>query len=87
MTTISPAYNYDELNKVFRHNQTLRVIFRKKDGTKRTMICTRQLGMIPTEFHPKSDTPKKDMPWFPVFDLEAGGWRSFRYDSIISIQI
>lgn len=61
------------------------LVFEKKDGTIRKMLATTNLGMIPKENHPigfgrKSETAK------PVFDLEAGGWRSFRWDSLLEVE-
>jgi hypothetical protein len=77
----------DEVNELFTANQILRVTFIKKDGTERVMKCTRSLGMIPTEFHPKGGERKQSEDIFPVFDLSIQGWRSFRLDSIISIEV
>jgi len=64
-----------------------KVIFTKKDGTERTMICTLNGDVIPAEA--KSDpSTKKDRAVneqvLPVWDCESKGWRSFRVDSVVS---
>lgn len=63
------------------------VSFTKKDGSAREMLCTTM-----QEYLPKSDNPCSEITLTPretgivtVWDLEAGGWRSFRFDSIKSI--
>jgi hypothetical protein len=62
-----------------------RVVFTKKDGTERTMLCT--LTNIPAVHQPKNETDKEySKEVLRVFDTENQGWRSFRLDSIISVQ-
>ncbi len=78
-------YNLEILLNLFATNDKVRVVFIKKDGSKRQMLCTRKLGMIPEQFHPKG-AGKEITDTLPVFDLEASGWRSFRIDSIIEIE-
>jgi hypothetical protein len=74
-----------EIKDFFTQNNFVMVTFTKKDGTIRSMKCTRNLQLIPSEFHPKTDRkPPEDS--LPVFDLEKQGWRSFRYDSILKIE-
>ena len=58
------------------------VLFTKKDGTERKMLCT--LTNIPTEHQPKSETEYSENT-IRVFDIEKQGWRSFRLDSIKSV--
>ena len=78
----------EKLNEIFTANQVVLVKFIKKDGTERVMKCTRSLGMIPPEFHPKGEGERKQSEEvYPVFDLSIQGWRSFRLDSIISIEV
>lgn len=62
------------------------VDFVKKDGSARTMICTLSESKIPTDFAPKGSTKVQSDEALAVFDVEANGWRSFRYDSITQIQ-
>lgn len=62
------------------------VVFTKKDGTERKMLCTLEPSMV-TPYEKKTDREKvvnEDL--LPVFDLDKKEWRSFRFDSIISTQ-
>ena len=62
--------------------------FTKKDGSDRIMKCTTNPTYImfkdPSILESKSDR-KVNEDVMPVFDLDAGGWRSFRWDSIKSV--
>lgn len=64
---------------------TLSVVFVKKDGTERTLLCTLNSNLLPAqtdlEEAVQKKTPNADV--LVVWDLENKGWRSFRYDSII----
>ena len=70
-------------------NGVVTVIFEKNDGTERVMKATLSEDFIPlfdttgvTVVRKK--TPNRDV--LAVWDTEANGWRSFRFDSIKSIQ-
>jgi hypothetical protein len=73
--------NFKELLK----SNIVEVEFTKVNGDKRVMKCT----LIETYLPESSGTMKelnktyKDTS-LAVWDLEANGWRSFRYDNIIS---
>lgn len=59
------------------------VTFTKKDGTERTMRCTRSTSYIPIEHAPKSDTSKEEVTDnIRVFDVEKQGWRSFNFTTL-----
>jgi len=60
------------------------VIFTKKDGTDRRMLCTLDMSGIPAEDVPKSDgnVTAVNTESVRVYDLEVEGWRSFRIDSV-----
>lgn len=72
------------------------VIFTKKDGTERVMNCTTNKDLIPAEPLHETNTPNPiDFPKkerkineeiMPVYDLEAGHWKSFRWDSIKQVR-
>ena len=80
--------NREEINEIFTANQVVRVTFIKKNGEERVMKGTRSLGVIPPEFHPKGEGERKQSEEvYPVFDLSIQGWRSFRLDSIISVEV
>lgn len=71
------------------------VTFKKKDGSDRVMKCTKSFNIIPEDKQPKTETivnPKLDESGNPivsdlitVWDVEAGGWRSFDYKSLIKV--
>lgn len=62
------------------------VEFVKKDGSQRKMCCTLMESEIPSEFTPKGTKKTISNDSLSVFDVEVNGWRSFRYDSIVSVQ-
>jgi len=64
------------------------ITFTKRDGTERAMKCTLDRKMLPqvvTEETKKTKTISDDV--LPVYDIEAQGWRSFRWDSITKVDI
>lgn len=64
---------------------TITVEFTKKDGEKRRMFCTRDIGKIPADQQPtgsKSVTTDAVAVW----DLEKNGWRSFNLSSLTRIE-
>lgn len=80
----------------------VKVVFTKKDGTDRTMRCTRRMDMIPFDKQPKpkplpiSDTMEvyklaestpNDPQLFKVFDLDKQAWRSFRYTTVKTMAV
>jgi|688.fasta_scaffold727147_1 hypothetical protein len=62
------------------------ITFTKKDGTERVLLCTLLESALPQR--EDSDAPKREHSpdVQPVWDLEAKGWRSFRWDSIVSFR-
>ena len=72
-------------------NGVVTVVFEKADGTERTMRCTLSDLYVPqvepqmlSEYDgnvPKSTRQLNDNVQ-PVWDIDAGGWRSFRLDSV-----
>ena len=85
------THTKESLGEVFAANNKIKVIFTKKDGSERTMLCTKNHGTIPKEYRStdqkQTDRPGKPTPdhLFSVFDLEANGWRSFTIGNVISI--
>ena len=65
------------------------VIFTKKDGTERVMKCTTNPTVImfkdPTILESKKER-KVSEDVMPVYDLESDAWKSFRWDSIKTVQ-
>lgn len=62
------------------------VTFTKADGSERVMRCTLNESMIPSNATPKGASErKKNDEVRPVYDLDAAGWRSFRWDSVTEV--
>ena len=78
----------DDLKEELKKHQ-LAVTFTKKDGTARTILCTLRdsvLQSLPVQ-EKKTDRVKQDNPdVLAVYDLENQAWRSFRMDSITSVE-
>lgn len=61
------------------------ITFTKVDGSERVMHCTTNPGLIPPKAQPigklkvKEQTEEKVIR---VYDVQANGWRSFRFDSV-----
>jgi hypothetical protein len=63
------------------------ITFTKTDGTQRVLKCTLQESILPQVDATKPSTAKKQNDdALAVWDIENAGWRSFRFDSIISVQ-
>jgi hypothetical protein len=72
--------------KAILSESEVEVTFVKKDGTERKMLCTLSENKIPSEKAPKNVGKTKNDEVLAVFDIENDGWRSFRWDSIKTIQ-
>lgn len=65
--------------------------FKKIDGTIRSLRCTLNFALIPRRDYPKTKNQPEELSWkqittFRVYDIEARGWRSFKIDSVLSIE-
>lgn len=65
------------------------IVFTKKDGTERTMTCTTKTDLVPADpivegIEKKEKKANEEV--MPVYDLDAKGWRSFRWDSIKQVR-
>lgn len=74
----------DELEQNLR-NDIFVVTFKKLDGDERKMTCTKRTDLIPKDKLPKTEAKTHDKT-VTVWDTNALGWRSFRYDRIISVE-
>ena len=81
------AINESETLEQLRNNENgVEVLFIKKDGSQRTMLCTLSESKIPADKQPKSETQSSTVgSAVRVFDLEKNEWRSFRWDSVKSV--
>ena len=66
--------------------QDLCITFTKQDGTERAIHATLAESKIPTEKQPKGTGRVASQDAQAVFDEELGEWRSFRWDSIKSVE-
>lgn len=63
------------------------VTFTKQNGDERIMRCTLQESVLPPQTELEESIQKKGpTDSLAVWDLEKNAWRSFRYDSVISVQ-
>jgi len=60
------------------------VIFTKRNGEERRMLCTTNPNSIPEAMHPKGtmEAARLSEETKRVFDIEKQEWRSFRWDSL-----
>lgn len=61
------------------------VKFTKVDGTSRTMKCTLAERYLPPH-DPEAKVRASNESVVAVWDMESQGWRSFRVDSVESVQ-
>ena len=73
----------ENLNKQLRES-VLIVTFNKLNGDERVMTCTKDFKLIPESHRPKTD---KEPPEgnVTVWDINANGWRSFKYDRVTKV--
>jgi len=77
----------DEIKPILKE-KVLTVLFKKKDGTRREMICTLKNDLLPiVEQDPNKPKKAENPDVLPVWDLENKAFRSFRLDSIISYSL
>lgn len=69
-------------------NDIATIRFEKADGTIREMRCTLQASFLPTQVinEEKKVRPENENV-LAVWDIDNGGWRSFRMESIKSITV
>lgn len=64
-----------------------KIVFTKADGTEREMRCTLIPSLLPEVKLVEAHVPRKQNDEIlAVWDLDNNGWRSFRIDSISTIQ-
>lgn len=92
---MTKIFNNDKEYNEFRESliQKLRtdvvtVNFTKADGSERKMLCTLVESSIPTDKRPKTTEAQSSSTVgssVRVFDTEKQEWRSFRFESVISV--
>lgn len=62
------------------------VTFTKQNGEERVMRCTLQDSILPKQVDLEEAVQKKGpTDSLAVWDMDKNAWRSFRYDSVISV--
>lgn len=69
------------LKALLKEGKTVRVTFKKRDGSIRKMLCTTNPALIEEKTFSKNSNPNTEVQ--SVWDLEKAAWRSFRWDSVI----
>lgn len=63
------------------------VTFTKKDGTERTMKCSLEEGVVVPHEKTTERVKEENTETLAVWDMEKNAWRSFRLDSIKSVEL
>lgn len=86
-------YNRDTiLNDLRQH--VVEVTFNKVDGSSRVMRCTLAPRHLPTTYNENVEEQNQEKEFhqknenvIAAWDVQKGGWRSFRVDSVEYLQI
>lgn len=66
--------------------EVVEVVFTKKDGSERVMKCTLKEDVLPIiQSDDGTSIRTRSKETLAVWDVEAEGWRSFRWDSIKTV--
>lgn len=88
-TRIKGPVDLSQLRDIFSNNETVTVLFTKKDGSVRDMFCTRNQAFLPVETVAErqevNTSESKPLTTFTVWDIEADAWRCFKIDSVLEI--
>ena len=76
----------EEIKKQLKES-IMRITFEKKDGTNRVMLATLRKEYIEPLLKPNAEHRKPNPEVCCVFDIEKDGFRSFRWDSLISWEV
>ena len=63
------------------------VTFRKQNGDERVMNCTLQEGIAIPHVKTTDRVKEVDVEICPVWDIDKGAWRSFKYESVLKVNI
>jgi len=81
-------YERDALLKDLRNN-VIEVHFTKVNGEQRVMRCTLMNNMLPESYRQSAEEQKNELEFhqknqdvIAAWDVQNGGWRSFRIDSV-----
>ena len=72
------------------NNNICTITFTKKNGDQRVMRCTldeQHFPPVQKEAAEVGEVRQRSTEALSVFDVEAQGWRSFRWDSVIHLEM
>lgn len=72
------------------HDNIMEIVFTKKDGSSRIMLCTLKDDLLPPKViveGQESRQKKKSQETQTVYDLEAKAFRSFNKSSLINYKV
>lgn len=72
------------------NNNICTITFTKKNGDQRVMRCTldeQHFPPVQKEAAEVGEVRQRSTEALSVFDVEAQGWRSFRWDSVIRLEM
>ena len=75
-----------DVRSILKEN-IVEVVFEKRDGSTRTMFCTLIPEFLPSkgeEILTQASEPSDNI--ITCWDLESDGWRSFRLDTVKSLE-
>ena len=82
--------NRDTVLKDLREN-VIEVTFNKVNGDQRLMRCTLKPNLLPESYQKDEGEEKKfhreNENVISAWDIQKGGWRSFRIDSVTYVQV
>lgn len=86
-------YERDIILNDLRHN-VIEVTFTKVNGDQRVMRCTLKENLLPKTYVENLNEQKEEKDFhrnnpnvIAAWDVQKGGWRSFRVDSVEYLQI
>jgi len=82
-------YERDVILDDLRQN-VMRISFTKVNGEHRIMKCTLRKDLLPATYISEEtverDFHKENKDVISAWDMEKGGWRSFRIDSVLYVE-
>jgi hypothetical protein len=69
------------------HDNIVTVEFTKVNGDYRKMKCTFQSNYLPETTNYDVVNDQKDKPNLSVWDIDANGWRSFKWDNLMGYSL
>jgi hypothetical protein len=73
--------NFQSTVRTLLESGKAKVTFTKADGSTRTMTCTAQTGVVPATASTRNVAGVQT-----VYDLDINEWRSFRWDSVKTVE-